>query len=95
MMDWIGGENGLLYSVLLHRISPDGQQQAVYAMFGVYNEETRKLECSGEVHMVGEDGKLEAEGDECEAFFSMMENGGILYEAANGIELEEAPGMDG
>ena len=40
------------------------------------------------MHMVSEDGKLEKEGEECEAFFSMLENGGILYEAANGIELE-------
>lgn len=88
MMDWIGGVNGLLYSVLLQRTSPDQSQRAIYIMTGVYNEETQKLECTGEVHMVGEDGQLEKEGEACEAFFSMMENGRILYEAANGIELE-------
>ena len=90
MIDWIGSENGFVYSVVLQRISPDQKQHAVYAMTGVYNEGTQKLECTGEVHMVGEDGKLEKEGEECEAFFSMLENGGILYEAANGIELEPA-----
>ena len=88
MIDWIGSENGFVYSVVLQRISPDQKQHAVYAMTGVYNEETQRLECTGEVHMVSEDGKLEKEGEECEAFFSILENGGILYEAANGIELE-------
>ena len=38
--------------------------------------------------MISEDGQLEKEGETCEAFFSMMENGRVLYEAANGIELE-------
>ncbi len=88
MIDWIGSEDGFVYSVVLQRVSPDQKQNAIYVMFGAYNEETQKLECTGEVHMVGEDGKLEEKGEPCEAFFSMLENGGILYEAANGIELE-------
>jgi len=72
--------------VVLHRASPDGAQHAIYAMTRLYNEETEKLECDGEVYTVNE-GNQPSEGEECDAFFSVMENGNILYVAANGIEL--------
>ena len=90
--DWARGEDGF-YIVVIQRISPDGKQHALYAMTGLYNEETKKLECDGSVYMVGEGNQL-GEGEECDAFFSMMENGHILYETANGIELEEDLGSE-
>lgn len=92
-IEWARGENGF-YIVVIQRVSPDGAQRALYAMTGLYNEETEKLECDGKVYMVGEDNQL-GEGEECDAFFSRMENGGILYETANGIELEEDLGSQG
>lgn len=103
--DWTNDDEGVhvtiewacdsfFYVVVIHRVSPDGAQHAIYAMTGLYNEETEKLECTGAVYMVGEDNKL-GEGEECDAFFSIMENGGILYETANGIELEEDFGSEG
>jgi len=103
--DWTNGDEGVyvtidwtcdssLYVVVIQRVSSDGAQRAFYAMTGLYNEETKKLECDGKVYMVGEDNQL-GEGEECDAFFSMMENGNILYETANGIELEADFGSEG
>ena len=75
-ISWDGHDDRFYYNVFLQRGL--GENAVVYNMTGVYNEATGKLECSGTI-----DG-----GEACEAFFSMMENGKLLYEAANGIELE-------
>ena len=55
-------ENHVFYVVVLHRVSPDGAQHAIYAMTRLYNEETEKLECDGEVYTGNEDNQP-SEGD--------------------------------
>lgn len=78
------------YTVFLHR--GDEKVFTEYLMNGFYNEETKKVECSGTAtsFIVNEQGEREStSGDEdAEAFFSMNEDGTLLYEAANGIVLE-------
>ena len=78
------------YTVFIHRGGDDAYTE--YTLTGLYNEETGKLECKGETTSLAtnDDGVIEiidSEND-AEAFFSLMEDGRLLYEAANGIILE-------
>ena len=74
-IDWDGHDDRFYYDVFIQRGL--GENAVVFNMTGVYNEETGKLECSEVI-----DGEL------FDAFFSMMADGRILFEAANGIELD-------
>lgn len=83
-------ENTYFYSVYIHR--GGDKQFADYSLEGLYNPETGKLEAYGTVTatVLNEDGSYETaeDGEPCEAVFSDLGNGKILYETANGIELE-------
>ncbi|MBQ8135956.1 MAG: hypothetical protein IJ174_00805 [Clostridia bacterium] len=85
---WNGREDKFYYNVVIQRFSENFESYSLFAMTGLYNEETAKLECSGSVWSMNSEGMLATDGETYDAFFSMMENGNILYEAANGIELE-------
>ena len=78
------------YTVFIHRGGDDAYTE--YTLTGLYNEETGKLECKGETTSLAanDDGVIEIidSDNDAEAFFSLMEDGRLLYEAANGIILE-------
>ena len=70
------------YFVYLHRGGDDVYTE--YTMTGLYDEASGRLACTGGI--AGEEG-----GETYDAFFSMNEDGTLLYEAANGIVLEYDP----
>ncbi len=90
---WDGQEDRFCYDVIILRSSADSEDFTLFIMTGVYNSETGKLECTGTAteYRMNADGDFDftEDGETYEAFFSRMENGGILFETANGIELEE------
>ena len=75
-------EETYFYEVYLHR--GDDTTYSEFVMTGVYDEETGKLVCTGK-------SVDQADPETYEAFFSMTEDGKLLYEAANGIVLEYDP----
>lgn len=75
-------EEDFFYTVYLHR--GDNTTYAEFTMTGTYDETTGKLSCTGKSVDA-------ADTEEYEAFFSMTENGQLLYEAANGILLNYDP----
>ncbi len=91
-MTWNGKDHdSFCYDVLLHR-GGDEKTYTEFQMKGIYNRETEKLECKGNATVWTENtpGSYDpvADDNEYEAVFSRGENGKLLYEAANGIELE-------
>ncbi len=87
---WNGlDEEEFFYTVFIHRGPVE------FLMNGFYNAETGKLECMGTATQWVEnaEGGFDPveDGETYEAFFSMLENGNLLFEAANGIEM--VPGM--
>ncbi len=91
-IDWNGqNHDSFFYTVFLHR-GGDENTYTEFNMQGVYNLETKKLECKGAATTWNKN----AEGgfdptedpEEYEAFFSLQDNGKLLFEAENGIELE-------
>ena len=92
LIDWDGRDvDSFFYRVVIQRASDNLEQLAVYVMNGIYNEETGKLECTGGIWSRNAGNQLETDGETYDAFFSMTDNGSILYETANGIELQ--PGL--
>ncbi len=90
---WVGKDDPdrMYYDVYIHRDGGNGSF-VEFLMHGFYNPETGKLECSGTAtpftlvdgsYVAGEE-----DGETYEAFFSMQDNGKLLFEAANGIELQ-------
>lgn len=67
------------YEVYLHR--GDDTTYSEFIMTGEYDENTGKLTCIGR-------SVDESDPETYDAFFSMMEDGRLLYEAANGIVME-------
>ena len=90
---WLGHDDAdtSWYDVTIHRDGAEGAY-VEFMMHGFYNNETGKLECMGtatEFTLVdGVPTAGEEDGETYDAFFSMTENGKVLYETANGIELE-------
>ncbi len=89
---WLGlyDESTWGYSVFIHR---GGEEQYTdFNMEGIYSPETGKLEASGTaISMIrNAEGHYDAQedGETYEAIFSWIGDGKILYETANGIELE-------
>ncbi len=83
-------ENTYCYSVFIGRGADD--HYFSFHMIGEYNPENGKLECydtditairDTEDFLIARDA-----GQPFDAFFSPLENGNLLYETANGIELE-------
>ncbi len=83
-------ENTYYYSIFIARGADD--HYADFHMIGEYNPETGKLECYDTDNIPIEDAEdffaAEEAGEPFDMFFSGLGNGKILYETANGIELE-------
>ena len=84
--------NGLLdeehfdYTVYIRR---GGEQTyTLFLMNGTFNPETGKLECLGTATSFTDGQAAEDDGESYDAFFSFTGDGKLLFEAANGIELE-------
>ena len=89
---WNGDPDSLFYTVYIQRGKTGADTYALYLMNGFYDPETGKLEADGTctVFKKNADGEYDSEddGETWDAFFSMTEDGKLLYETANGIELE-------
>ncbi len=91
-ISWDGFTNGetFFYTVYIRR---GGEEQYTeFSMTGNYNTETGKLEAKGTATSMtrNAEGSYDAADDdeEYDAFFSKTEDGKLLFETANGIELE-------
>ena len=82
----------MFYTVNILRGKTDGDLYASFLMNGTYDPATGKLSADGTctVFKKNADGEYvsEEDGENYDAFFSMMEDGRVLFETDNGIELE-------
>ena len=89
---WNGQDGGEFYNVWMQRGDSNEDTFVIFEMTGVYNAETGKLECTGTafVNTKNAQGDYEIieDGETYDAFFSRMEDGKVLFETENGIELE-------
>lgn len=90
---WNGDdEDSFFYTVYLQRGSSAADQYAVYILSGNYDPATGKLTAGGSytTYTMNASGGYDSQesADYADAIFSMTEDGKLLYEAANGIELE-------
>ena len=80
------------YTVYIQRGKTDGDQYSSYLMVGKYDPETGKLTASGSCSVFTKNaaGEYDSQddGETVEAVFSKTEDGKVLYETDNGIELE-------
>ncbi len=94
---WNGYEEELFYNVWITRGAMDADTYASFLMVGNYVPETGRLECSGTctVFTKNAEGEYDSseDGETYDAFFSMQEDGRLLFETDNGIELTYC--MDG
>lgn len=85
-------EDRMSYTVSIQRGKEGADQYAVYLMEGTYDPATGKLSAYGTctTFIKNADGGYDTQddGEGVDAFFSMTESGKLLYETANGIELE-------
>ena len=89
-ISWRAHDGTGSYTVWVQSYTDDGDAYAVYELDGVYNAGTGKLECRGTAALfaVNAEGSYElSEEKDAEVFFSITENGMLLFEA-DGIELE-------
>jgi len=98
---WNGAtEDEMFYTVYLTRGNTDGERYAQYLMNGTYDPATGKLSADGTCTLYTKNASGEYEssedGETYDAFFSKTEDGKVLYETDNGIELEyDMLGSDG
>ena len=89
---WNGNDGEFFYNVWLQRGKEDADTFVVFEMIGTYNEQTGKLECTGTgfTYTKNADGEYDVteDGETYEASFSYAQDGKLLFETANGIELE-------
>ena len=90
---WNGDtEDDMFYTVYITRGKTDGELYTVFLMNGEYDPASGRLSAEGTctVYRKNAEGEYDPEEDEemYDAFFSMTEDGRLLYETANGIELE-------
>ena len=90
---WNGlSEDEMFYTVYITRGKTDGDLYTVFLMNGAYDPAAGKLTTEGTctVYRKNAEGGYDAEedGEMYDAFFSMTEDGRLLFETANGIELE-------
>ena len=79
------------YTVYIQRGKDDAEHFARFLMNGVYDSAAGKLTAYGvcTVYTKNASGEYDYQddGETAEAIFSILENGNLLYETANGIEL--------
>ena len=82
----------MFYTVYILRGNVDGERYASFLMNGTYDPATGKLTADGTctVFKKNASGEYESsdDGESYDAIFSKMEDGRVLFETANGIELE-------
>lgn len=80
------------YTVYITRGKTDGDTYALFLMNGDYDPATGKLTASGTCTVFTRNAAgeydTEDDGESYDAVFSRMENGDLLFETENGIELE-------
>ncbi|MBQ6959474.1 MAG: hypothetical protein IJP78_00695, partial [Clostridia bacterium] len=90
---WNGlAEDEMFYTVYITRGQTEGDHYTVFLMNGCYDPATGKLTAEGTCTLYTKNASGEYEssedGETYDAVFSMMEDGRLLFETANGIELE-------
>ena len=90
---WNGlSEDEMFYTVYITRGKTDGDHYTNFLMNGTYDPATGRLSAYGTCILFTRNASGEYEssedGETYDAFFSMMEDGRLLFETANGIELE-------
>ena len=93
---WNGAsEDEMFYTVYILRGKTDGEKYASFLMNGTYDPATGKLTADGTCTMFTKNASGEYEssddGESYDAIFSKLEDGRVLFETANGIELEYDP----
>ena len=88
---WQGmDQENFFYHVFIHR--GGDAQYAEFSMDGLYNPETGRLEASGTCTTMVRNAEgsydMQEDGKTYEAFFTRPENGKLVFETDNGIELE-------
>ena len=87
----------LFYTVYILRGTAEAEHYSSFIMNGTYDPATGKLTADGicMTFTKNASGEYDAsdDGEIYDAVFSRLDNGGVLYETANGIELE--PVMEG
>ena len=85
-------EDEMFYTVYITRGKTDGDHYTIFLMNGDYAPATGKLTAEGSCTLFTRNASGEydssEDGETYDAFFSKLENGNLLYETANGIELE-------
>ena len=85
-------EDEMFYTVYITRGKTDGDHYTIFLMNGDYAPATGKLTAEGTCTLFTRNASGEydssEDGETYDAFFSKLENGNLLYETANGIELE-------
>ena len=89
---WNGtSEDDFFYTVYIQRGMIGAQNYALYLLNGTFDPATGKLSAYGTCTLftLNESGEYDAtdDGESYDAFFSFLEDGRLLYETANGIEL--------
>ena len=90
---WNGtDEDTFFYTVYIQRGKEGAEHYALYTLNGTYDPATGKLSAGGTCTLFTKNASGEYDsqddGEYVDAFFSKLENGKLLYETANGIELE-------
>ena len=90
---WNGtAEDDMFYTVYITRGKTDGDLYTIFLMNGTYDPATGRLTADGTctVYKKNAEGEYDSEedGESYDAAFSRMEDGKLLFETANGIELE-------
>lgn len=90
---WNGtDEDSLFYTVYIQRGFAGNEHYALYLLNGAYDPATGRLSANGSCTLFTRNASGEYDSqdveDPADAFFSKLENGKLLYETANGIELE-------
>ena len=93
LFQWNGAtEDEMFYTVNIQRGTPEGEQYAAFLMNGFYDPASGKLSADGTCTTFKKNAEgqfdTEEDGENYDAFFSMMEDGKLLFETENGIELE-------
>ena len=85
-------EDEMFYTVYITRGKTDGDHYTVFLMNGSYDPAAGKLTAAGTCTLFTKNasGKYDSseDGETYDAIFSMMGDGRLLFETANGIELE-------
>ena len=90
---WNGtDEDTFFYTVCIQRGNVGAEHYALYLMNGTYDPAAGRLTAEGSCTLFTRNASGEYDsqddGETVDAFFSVLENGNLLYETANGIELE-------